>query len=71
MLTSDFMLLHECERRNLSQTRLHNFFLNSFVVPGGNCQILLFANVAFLIVKVNEVAAVLKKKIDGVLLGRD
>lgn len=66
------MLLHECERRNLSQTRLHNdFFLNSFVVPGGNCQILLFANVAFLIVKVNEVAAVLKKLIDGVLLGRD
>lgn len=57
------MLLHECERRNLSQTLLHNdFFLNYSVVPGGNCQILLFANVAFLIVKVNEVAAVLKNE---------
>lgn len=64
------MNVFEC--RNLSQTLLRNdFFLNSFVVHGGNCQILLFANVAFLIVKVNEVAAVLKKLIDGVVLGRD
>lgn len=32
------------------------------VVPGGNCQIWLFANVAFLIVEVNEAAAALRNE---------